>query len=71
MRVFSELSFYVVTMVVLLLLSLSTRGVLGSRMTDFEMMEMRLGDDLGVRSGQKEVDDGTLKTVLEGVKKHN
>lgn len=67
MRVFSELSFYVV----LLLLSLSTRGVLGSRMTDFEMMEMRLGDDLGVRSGQKEVDDGTLKTVLEGVKKHN
>ena len=48
-----------------------TQSILGARMSDFEMMEVKLGDDLGVKPGQKEVDDGTLKTVLEGVKKNN
>lgn len=58
---------------------LSTLGILlvkipptrGSRMVDFEMMEVKLGSDLGVEPGQKEVDSDTLKTVLEGVKKKN
>ena len=40
-------------------------------MADFEMMEVNLGDALGIEPGQSEVDDKTLKTVLEGVKKHN
>jgi len=41
------------------------------RLADFEMMEVKLGNDLGVEPGQKEVNDETLKAVLDGVKVGN
>jgi TPR repeat protein len=42
-----------------------------ARLADFEMMEVKLGKDLGFEPGQREVNDDTLKAVLDGVKVGN
>ena len=56
---------------VIIMVAHSFLYTLGVRLADFEMMEVKLGNDLGVEPGQKEVNDDTLKAVLEGVKVGN